>query len=226
MPATGRPIYIVGTGGLAREMAQMLEQLGRLDDFAGFISERVDDVGTDLGRGRVVGDDAWLLAREEEADVILGIGHPGPRAAVGRRYAAAAHERLALPRLIHPSAVLDPRDVKLGRGTVVTAGCIFTVDIEVGECNLFNWTVTVGHDARIGSGCVLNPGAHISGYVVIGDDVLVGTGAVILEGRTVGDGARIGGGAVVTRDVPAGATVVGVPAATRPESGRKQGGRG
>ena len=108
--------------------------------------------------------------------------------------------------------MLDPGHVRLGRGNVVTAGCVFTVDIEVGDFNLFNWTVTVGHDARIGTACVINPGAHVSGFVSIGDRVLVGTGASILEGRTVGGDARVGAGAVVTHDVPPGVTVVGVPA--------------
>jgi serine acetyltransferase len=94
----------------------------------------------------------------------------------------------------------------------VTAGCIFTCDIRVGDFNLFNLQTTVGHDAQIASGCVINPSVNLSGGVVVGDRVLIGTGAQILENRTIGSGATIGAGAVVTRDVEAGTTVVGVPA--------------
>ena len=202
---------MIGTGGLAREMAQLLRQLGHGDAFAGFIAEEAAEVGRELGQARVVGDDAWLLAREGPAEIVLAIGHPGPRAATAARYVAAGH-RFAFPTLVHPTAVFDPSAVRMGRGNVITAGCVFTVDIEVGDFNLFNWTVTVGHDARIGSSCVINPGAHISGGVTIGDRVLVGTGAEVLEGRTVGADARVGAGAVVTSPVAAGTTVVGIPA--------------
>jgi sugar O-acyltransferase (sialic acid O-acetyltransferase NeuD family) len=209
----GRPVYVIGTGGLAREMGQLLGQLGRADDFRGFIAENADEAGRELGRGlgRVVGDDAWLLGEPTPADIVLGIGHPAARAAAAARYIGAG-ERFDFPNLVHPSAVLEPAQVQLGHGNIVTAGCVFTVDIEVGDFNLFNWTVTVGHDARIGSCCVLNPGAHVSGCVTIGDRVLVGTGASILEGRTIGADATVGAGAVVTHDVSAGTTVVGVPA--------------
>ncbi|HTK45290.1 MAG TPA: NeuD/PglB/VioB family sugar acetyltransferase [Patescibacteria group bacterium] len=205
-----RPVYVLGSGGLAREMAQLLRQLGRGEAFGGFIAEEAGDVGKDLGLGRVVGDDAWLLDREGPAEIVVGIGYPAARAAAIARY--LGDPRFVFPNLVHPTAMLEVEHVRLGRGNVVTAGCVFTVDIEVGDFNLFNWTVTVGHDARIGDSCVINPGAHVSGWVSIGDRVLVGTGASILEGRAVGTDARVGAGAVVTHDVPDGVTVVGVPA--------------
>ena len=192
-------------------MAQLLRQLGHGDRFAGFIAEAAADAGSRLGSGSIVGDDDWLLGQAAPADLVVAIGHPRAKAAVVRRYLAAG-DRFDFPNLVHPSAVIEPGEVSLGRGNVITAGCVFTVDIEVGDFNLFNWTVTVGHDARIGSSCVLNPGAHISGGVVIGDRVLIGTGGIVLEGRSVGSDSSVGGGAVVTRDVPAGVTVVGVPA--------------
>ena len=206
-----RPIYVLGTGGLAREMAQLLGQLGLGEAFRGFIAAGEDEVGRRLDLGPVVGDDAWLLGSTGAADVVVGIGHPAARAAAVAQYVDAGRD-FDFPTLIHPTAVLDASTVALGRGNVVTAGCVFTVDIAAGDFNLFNWTVTVGHDARIGSCCVINPGAHVSGGVTIGDRVLVGTGAAVLEGRTVGSDAIVGAGAVVTRDVPDYALVVGSPA--------------
>ena len=113
---------------------------------------------------------------------------------------------------MHPSAICDPHAVHLGIGNVITAGCVFTVDIAAGDFNLFNLQTTVGHDARVGSGCVLNPSVNISGWVIVGDGVLIGTGAQVLERRSIGDGATVGAGAVVTRDVADLTTVVGVPA--------------
>ena len=177
---------------------------------AGFIGAD-HEVGQDLGYGSVLGTDDWLLERGERAQIIVGIGHPVARANAVARY-LDAHGRFEFPNLVHPRAILDPAHVAIGRGNCVTAGCIFTTDIQVGDFNLFGWHVTVGHDARIGSFNVVNPSVNISGGVRVGSQVLLGTGAQVLEGLAVADGATVGAGAVVTRDVEPGVTVVGVPA--------------
>jgi carbonic anhydrase/acetyltransferase-like protein (isoleucine patch superfamily) len=115
---------------------------------------------------------------------------PSVRLSVIERY-RIADDRLRYPNLVHPGAVVDMSRIELGKGNMITAGCVFTVDIEVGDFNLFNLNVTVGHDVRIASGCVINPSVNISGGVVIGNGVLVGTGAQVLEGLAIGDGATI-----------------------------------
>lgn len=209
-----RPLYVIGTAGLAREMAQLVLQLadaGARWDFRGFIGEADDQVGLDLRLGRVVGTDAWLLDRDEPADLVIGIGRPGIKARVAAAYLEHG-SRFGFPNLVHPTAVLDPRFVQLGIGNAVTAGCVLTVDIEVGDFNLLNLQTTVGHDARIGDANVLNPSVNVSGGVRIGDRVLVGTGAQILEGLEIASDATVGAGAVVNRGVDPATTVVGVPA--------------
>jgi sugar O-acyltransferase (sialic acid O-acetyltransferase NeuD family) len=205
-----RPLYIIGTAGLAREMAQLAAQAGAWE-LEGFIGAGWDEVGRDLGWGRVVGDDAWLLESGRKVDIIVGIGHPQVRAAAISRYVSDGG-RFTFPNVVHPAAQLDIRWVTLGQGNAVTAGCVLTTDIRLGDFNLLNWLTTVGHDASAGDSNVFNPSVSISGGVAIGNRVLVGTGARILEGLTVGSDATVGAGAVVTRPVSSGMTVVGVPA--------------
>lgn len=206
---TRRRLYILGTSGLAREMEQLASQIGGWD-LVGFVSDGSQPMGTPVGGGRVVSTDEVFLLEDPDADVVLGIGRPSARFAAAKRLSTA--RRLRFPTLVHPSALIDPGRVTLGQGNVITAGCVFTVDIAAGDFNLFNWQATIGHDARLGSGNVLNPAVNVSGGVSVGDAVLIGTGAQILEGCTVADGATVGAGAVVTHDVMAGTTVIGVPA--------------
>jgi sugar O-acyltransferase (sialic acid O-acetyltransferase NeuD family) len=195
-------------------MAQLVTHVNAAQerwDLLGFIAASADEVGRDFGFGRVLGDDDWLLRGDLEADLILAIGRPPIRAQVMARYLAMG-ARFTYPNLVHPTAIVDRERVELGQGNAITAGCIFTTHIYVGDFNLFNLQTTVGHDARIGSFNVVNPSVNISGGVTIGDRVLVGTGAQILEGLSVGSGAQVGAGAVVTRDVELDVTVVGIPA--------------
>ena len=217
-----RKLYILGTGGLAREMAMLVEQINSRDarwEFAGFITHDRSEIGKNLGLGKIVGDDCWLLEQRCGADIVVGVGSPALRQKVLEQY-LLHKERFSFPNLVHPSANVDAKWVTLGVGNAITAGCIFTCDIKVRDFNIFNLNVTVGHDCEIGSFNVLNPCASISGSVTIGDSVLLGTGCQILQGLTLGSGATIGAGAMVRKHVDGNQTVVGVPAAPLPPRSR------
>lgn len=192
------PIWIIGDGGQARELADLVLFVG------------VDVEGRRLELRRLVNREnerqLWVND-DQEVGVLLGLGFPGPRLAAYQRLV----EHAILPVVIHPNAVTGARTV-LAPGVVLTAGCVVTTDVSIGPGTLLNPRAGIGHDSAVGRCCVINPGANISGAVRLGDRVLVGSGATVLQGVCVGDGARIGAGAVVTRDVPAGVTVVGVPA--------------
>ena len=207
----GRRAVVLGTGGLAREMAQLLTQIDDAPNFMGFVAERgCSEVGGH--DSATIGDDDWLVAQAGTAQsplVVLGAGFPTARR---RMWDMATGAGLEVLGLVHPTAVVDPDRVELGAGAVICAGVVITCEVSIGDGAIVNWNATIGHDARIGRFTVVNPGANISGNVDVGDGVLVGAGAVILQGLKIGDGATIGAGAVVTKDVVAGQTVVGVPA--------------
>lgn len=116
------------------------------------------------------------------------------------------------PVLVHPSAQGDFETWSLGRGVLVCAGVVGTVNIALSDFAMVNINSTIGHEARIGVGSVVNPLVSISGGVVVGDRTLIGTGASILQYVSVGDDSIIGAGAVVVKDISSGTTAVGMPA--------------
>jgi len=205
------PIVILGSGGMAREVAWLLEEINAVDhrwEILGFSEGDPARIGEKVGRYTICCHDDELQGMD--VAVAMGIGNPKVLEKLHARFIDRPPE--LIPNLVHPSAIVDPCRVHLGRGNIVCAGSIFTIDIEIGCCNIFNIGCRVSHDVSIAHGCVVNPRASVAGGVQMGSGVLVGAGATVLQYLEVHDGATVGAGAVVTKDVPAGVTVVGVPA--------------
>lgn len=186
-------------------------------DFLGYLVSDLTKLTERDRESEVLGDLSWLDQNPEAVDALaIGIGTPTVRADLGVQL-SARHPHLSWPKLIHPSVRFDAPTCELGKGVLLCAGTLGTVDLVIGPFTMVNLACTLGHGARLGTGCVLNPTVNVSGGVSMGDRVLVGTGAQILQYVEVGDDAVIGAGAMVHRDVEPGRTVVGVPARPRPE---------
>jgi sugar O-acyltransferase (sialic acid O-acetyltransferase NeuD family) len=209
-------IVIVGAGGQARDTAWLVRELAALGEPVECVGFVVSDASRLTQRDSdVLGDFGWLERADRNVDALaLGVGNPRVRLALAEEL-SRAFPRLEWPTLIHPRALFERRSARLGRGAMVGAGVLGSVNLEVGEFALVNLGVTLGHEASIGAGSVINHGASISGGVKLGREVLIGTGARVLQYLEVGTGATVGAGAVVTRSVAPGVTVVGVPARER-----------
>lgn len=210
-----RTIVVLGAGGFAREVAWLIREINRSDEqfeFGGFVISNLNAVSDCDSKELIRGDYDWLLKNAATVDALaIGIGTPASRLKVAADLTNLL-PKAEWPALVHPSVILDRSTAEVGRGALMCAGVIGTVNVRIEEFALCNLSCTLGHEAVVGRGSVLNPTVNLSGGVRLGQGVLVGTGAQVLQYVNVGAGATVGAGAVVTKDVPDGVTVVGVPA--------------
>ncbi|MEL6561615.1 MAG: acetyltransferase [Bacteroidota bacterium] len=204
-----RKSYIIGVGGFAKEVFFLLKTKRYVDQsFAGFIdkgeSRKVMIGNEELD---VINEDDFLNSPNASDSLIyVGIGNPKILQNIQRRY-----DGFEFPNLIHDSLEVLFTTLKIGKGNIITAGCIFTVDIELGSFNVVNLNTTIGHDTKIGDCNVLNPGVNVSGSVVIGSANLIGTNATILQEVRIGSGNTIGAATLVNKRVEDDSIIVGVP---------------
>lgn len=202
-----RDTILIGGGGHAHVLADMLEALGR--PVRGFVAPSCK---TDLHDIPWLGGDAVLdEVAPGSADIALGIGSTGDatlRQSLFLKLRAAGH---GLPALIHPTAVLSPH-VRVSDGVQVILGAVVQAGVRLETNCIVNTGAIVDHDCRIGAHAHVAPGAVLCGGVMVGEGAHVGAGARVIQNVTIGDGAIVGAGAVVLEDVAPGARVAGVPA--------------
>lgn len=203
-------VVIIGAGGFAREVLDVYDACNAAGqgpyEVLGFVTDHPDPdaIVNDLP---VLGPIEWLEGRSEVV-AVCAIGDPATRRSVVRRTVGLG---VTFDTIIHPDAKRT-RWVEIGAGVVITAGCILTNQIRIGDHVHLNLDSTVGHDVVIEDYVTIAPGVHISGNVMIEAGCNIGTGAVIIQQRRIGTGSIVGAGAVVTSDIPPDSVAVGVPA--------------
>ena len=191
-------------------MARQIDPFNNRWNRISYVAEDAVDLGKAMPYGEVHYIDAQLAAIDRPVDVAIGVGYPQPRRRIAQWLTANPFFRF--PNLVHPSVEIDLDHVAMGRGNMICKGVVLTCDILIGDFNVLNWNVTVGHDTRIDSFCVVNPGSNISGNVLIRDGCFLGTGCQVLEGLAIAATTVVGAGAVVLRSIDSPGTYVGVPA--------------
>jgi sugar O-acyltransferase (sialic acid O-acetyltransferase NeuD family) len=202
-------VVLVGAGGFGRETAGLIASLVGVEAI-GFLDDDPLLQGKTLAGLEVLGA-LDRLDSMPEASVVVTLGNPRDPA-IRQRIV----ERLGLPvgryrTLIHPLATVGP-DVRIGEGTVVHAGSVFTQGIEIGRHVAAMPNVVLTHDDRVGDFVTFGAGVMLAGGVAVEDSAYIGSGATVREGCRIGLGATIGMGSVVLSDVPPGETWAGVPA--------------
>jgi sugar O-acyltransferase (sialic acid O-acetyltransferase NeuD family) len=214
-----KDLVIVGAGGHAREIHQLVQDLnadGSAWNFVGFLDEH-GPTGREVHGYPVLGAPSWLAGRRGMR-AIVAIGDPVARRRIVQRLEAEPCASFAT--LVHPRASVG-RNVTLGEGSTVCAGAILTTDITVGRHVILNVACTVAHDATIDDFVTVAPGVHVCGAASVMEGCDLGTACTVIPRVSIGPWTVVGAGAVVVADLPPNVTAVGLPA--RPIKQRENG---
>ena len=203
-------IAIVGSGGFAREILTMINDINcqsKKYEFVGFVGF---DKNQTMHGYPVIGNDEEINKTAEPISLVIAVGEPNLKEKIRLKY---TNPLISFPTLVHPSVIVgDSESVIMGEGCLICAGCILTTDILLHDLITLNLQCTVGHDTVINSYASFMPSVNISGEVNVGKGVYVGTGAKIINQLEIGENTIVGAGAVVAKSLPANCTAVGVPA--------------
>lgn len=205
-----RNLYIVGIGGAAKEIVQLIEQINELKPsyhISGFVDIKVNsDKIKLLGKSYDLFAEENFLRNKGGESIVIAHGSASIRASIYSKYA-----ELNFPSIVHPNVDLH-ESVRIGNGNIIKMGCLITTDTIIGDNNYINRGAQIGHDVSIGDNNVFNPGAIISGGVQIGDANNFGANATVLQYLSLGNDNTLGAGAVLTTNASNGQLLLGVPA--------------
>lgn len=206
-----KDIVVIGSSGLAREIGFLINDINKKTkewNFLGYVDNHTETIkGTTF---KPIMNDNDLLVYDNEINVVIGVGFPNLIKKLANKF--SVNSNITFPNLVHPNFIGDMKSISMGKGNIITAGNIFTVNIKLGAFNIFNLNGTVGHDTEIGSYNVFNPTYNISGGVKIANSNLIGTGSQVLQDLTITTNNVLGAGAVLTKEIIESGVYVGMPA--------------
>ena len=192
-----KDIVIIGTGGLGREVAALIESINLVQlqwNILGFFDDF--EIKNEINGYPVLGKTDDLNYFSKEISVVFAIGNPKVKKSI---YDKISNSKLNFPTLIHPSAQINSvKWVELGKGIVINANCVLTVNIKISDFVYVNSSVVLSHDVSVGNFSMLMPGVCISAGATIGNCVYLGNGVRIDTPVKIADESIVPMGTLLT----------------------------
>ena len=207
-----KKIAIYGMGGFGREVACLIDSINKNTpqwQLIGFFDDG-KEIGSKCEYGECIGGIDELNNWPTPLSVVISIGKPS---ILKQIVDSITNPHIDYPNIISDDVCWFDRDsVHLGKGNIITMDCQLSCNITIGDFNVFNCRVNIGHDAHIGNYNSVMTDAKIAGSCVVGDLNYIGVNAVILQGLKVGCNTTVAAGSVIMRRTKDGYTYIGVPA--------------
>ena len=207
-----KDILIYGFGGFGHEVACLIQHINKEKptwNVIGYIDDGVD-VGTECKYGKVLGNCDTLNAWDKPVAVVIAIGSCKALEVVSQKI---VNPNVEFPNIIAPNVFyFDEESVTMGKGNIVTFGCRFSCNTRLGDFNVLNGNISLGHDASMGNYNVMFPETRISGQTSIGDSNFFGARVFVAQCLTIGNDCRFGAGCYVLRKTKDACLYMGNPA--------------
>ena len=205
-------LLIYGAGGFGREIACLIKAINKDNqkwNLLGFIDDGIEP-GFNNRYGMVLGGLPFLNSYSQNVAVVFSIASPF---ILQKLVSSINNPLVSFPNIIAPNVnIFDLEAFSAGIGNVLFFGCRVSCDVQIGDFNLFNGFVSLGHDVIMGSFNVLGPSARVSGNSTVGDSNFFGVQSIVLQGMKIGDHTRIGPNSVVIRNTKSNSLYYGNPA--------------
>lgn len=199
MSCTKDSIIIIGTGGHASSVLEVIESSGQYR-IEGFVSQHTMEKS--IFGYPVIGTDQDLAdIKHDCCNAVIGIGQI--RSSEIRKEAFISLKSLGfhLPSIIAHGAHVSKRAI-IGEGSIVMHQAVVNANVCVADNCIVNNFALLEHDVRVGSHSHISTRATLNGGASIGENCFVGSGALIKENVSIGTNTFVAMGTSVVKDVP------------------------
>lgn len=207
-----KKIAIYGAGGFGREVACLINKINEKSPqwkLVGFFDDGIEK-GSENEYGVVLGGMKELNEYPESLSIAIAIALPKIKEKIHNRI---TNPKIEFPNIVSPDIdLLDVNNMSLGKGNIICRGCWLSCNVHLGDFNIFNVNITIGHDTIIGNYNSFMPSVNLSGEVEIENRNYFGVGAIVLQQLKIGNDVTVGANSLILRKTKDGMTYIGSPA--------------
>ena len=193
-----KPVIILGAGGHAKVVAEVLKVCGH--EIIGLLTPD-EEPGDRCFGVKVLGDDDAIASfLPDEVVLANGIGFLPGENLRWRLASKMRNQGYNFIKVIHPSAIIA-EDIIFGDGVHVLERAVIQPGVMVGRDSIINTGAIINHDCKIGEECHMAPSVTLGGNVVVGSKSYLGIGANVIQNILIGMGSVVGAGSIVCKNL-------------------------
>ena len=204
-----KKLFIIGSGGLALEVYELIQKEKLNFDIQGFLSQEKNNKEV-IDKKKILGNHNYLKRNisknSKNICIVIAIGDPKIRY---RIYNDLYKLNFRWPSL-YP-ATLKWRYSSIGIGNIIFDSVNISPKVNIGDFNLIHKNSFVAHDSQIKNFCNINPNVCINGEVTVDDFCEIGSSATIIPRVKLSKNSKIGLGSVIVNNTKRNKTYFGNP---------------